>query len=645
MKNSILILLLFFLGVPVTTQEHTYFDPENHLCACSKQAAFTKFGTELKSSGLEMDQKYHRFQWFIDPAVLYISGVVTSVHEMQTDSDQLTFDLSTALTVDSVIYHNLPVPFIHSANVLTIQLPQAVAAGVIDSVSIFYQGSPVPGVGFGSFAQGFHDGIPIIWTLSQPYGCSDWWPCKNGLTDKIDSIDIFVSSPLPYRTATNGLLVNEWVENGIRTCHWKHRYPIVPYLVAIAVSDYAIYSDWVPFENDSIEVLNYVFPGQQANIQTQTPGLIPIMELFNELLGPYPFILEKYGHAQFGRGGGMEHQTMSFMGSFGHELMAHELAHSWFGNKITLGSWEDIWVNEGFATYLTGITYEHMFDGYYWPFWKQQNISFVTSQPGGSVHVDDTTSVWRIFNARLSYSKGALILHQLRWIIGDEYFYTALNNILSHPEHAYGFIRTTEVIEFFEQASQRDLGWYFDQWYYGQGYPTYMIHYITSTGTEATITVHQERSHPSVGFFTLPVPIRLTAPGFDTLLVLDNTFNGQSFTVDPGFIPQNIVFDPDLWLITSNNQVVFGTDNLPTNDRIRIFPNPAHDRVYIEASETIDEIRVFSPDGRIAGIYSPARAYDKLYQISTQGLNPGLWIVQIRIGENILKQKLTISGK
>jgi aminopeptidase N len=87
----------------------------------------------------------------------------------------------------------------------------------------------------------------------------------------------------------------------------------------------------------------------------------------------------------------MEHQTMSFMGSFGHELMAHELAHSWFGNKITTASWEDIWINEGFATYLTGLTYEHLFDGYYWPFWKKQNISWVTSQPGGSVHVDDTT--------------------------------------------------------------------------------------------------------------------------------------------------------------------------------------------------------------------------------------------------------------
>jgi len=645
MKSIALTLLYVFLFASVIAQDHMYFDPENNLCACSKQSSYTKLGKGLKSSGLETDQKYHRFEWFIDPAVLYISGAVTSVHEMKTDSDQITFDLSSALNLDSVIYHGYPLTFSHSANVLAIQLPQTIAAGTIDSVSIFYQGVPASGTGFGSFTQGFHAGIPIIWTLSEPYGCSDWWPCKNGLTDKIDSIDVIVSSPLPHRTASNGLLVNEWVENGIRTCHWKHRYPIVPYLVAIAVTDYAIYSDWAPFENDSIEVLNYVFPSQQGNIQTLTPGLIPVMELFNELLEPYPFILEKYGHAQFGWGGGMEHQTMSFMGSFGHEIMAHELAHSWFGNKITLGSWEDIWINEGFATYLTGITYEHLFEGFYWPYWKQQNINFVTSQPGGSVHVDDTTSVSRIFNSRLSYSKGALILHQLRWIIGDEAFYAAIHNILSHPDHAYGFIRTTDVIEFFEQASQRDLGWYFDQWYYGQGYPTYLIQYLTSTGTEATITLYQNQSHPSVSFFTLPVPIRLTAPGYDTLLVFDNTFNGQSFTVDPGFIPQNIIFDPDYWLITRNNQIVIGIENPSADEHMRIFPNPAAGRVYIEAGEPIDEIRIFSLDGRLAEIQAPALAFGNLYEISTHGLHPGMWIVWVRSGENIIKQKLSITRK
>jgi aminopeptidase N len=439
------------------------------------------------------------------------------------------------------------------------------------------------------------------------------------------------------------MLVNEWVEDGFRTCHWRHRYPIVPYLIAISVTDYAIYSDWVPFENDSIEVLNYVFPSQLGVVQGQTPNLIPIMQLFNDLFEPYPFILERYGHAQFGWGGGMEHQTMSFMGNFGHELMAHELAHSWFGNKITLGSWEDIWINEGFATYFTGLTYEHMFDGFYWMPWKQQNINWVTSQPGGSVYVDDTTSVSRIFNSRLSYSKGALILHTLRWIIGDEPFYQAIQNILAHPDHAYGFIRTTDVIEFFEQASGHDLTYYFDQWYYGQGYPSYIIQYQTFAESQATVTLHQSQSHSSVDFFSLPVPIRLSGQGNDTIIVLDNTYNGQSFTVDPGFVPELMVFDPDRWLISRNNQLIIGVEEIEADSQVQVFPNPATDVIFIESQLPVEAVTFIAADGKTSRAKNFHQSHGQLYQVDVKSLDAGLWVVRVQVGEQVVHKKVMIS--
>jgi aminopeptidase N len=637
--TGILLLTGFF---HFATAQHSVFDPGHIGCACHKKSSHLRLEKGLKSSGQELNQYYHRFEWFVDPNVRYIKGSVTSQHVMNVESDMLSFDLSSALSVDSVIYHGNHTGFQHSNDVLTITLPASVPAGATDSVSIFYQGVPPVGSGFGSFVQGSHAGIPILWTLSQPYGCSDWWPCKNGLTDKIDSIDIIVTSPLPHRTASNGLLVNEWVENGHRTCHWRHRYPIVPYLIAIAVTDYAIYSDWVPHNNDSIEVLNYVFPGQLETVHNQTPGLIPIMQLFNELLEPYPFILERYGHAQFGWGGGMEHQTMSFMGNFGHELMAHELAHSWFGNKITTGSWEDIWVNEGFATYLTGLTYEHMFDGYYWPIWKELNINSVTSQAGGSVWVDDTTSVSRIFNSRLSYRKGALILHTLRWIIGDDDFFQAMRNMLSHPSHAYGYIRTQDVIGFFEEASGRDLGWYFDQWYYGQGYPTYVVHYDLQSGTQATVTIYQAQSHTSVEFFNLPVPLLLSGEGQDTLLVLDNAHNVQSFEVDPGFIPDSIMFDPEMWLITRNSQVVIGINEPESKNLLKIFPNPAGDLIFIEGADPIEEIVFTGTGGEVVRAKKFRKNSGWLYMAETSQLSAGLWIVQVQTGQRVVHKKLVI---
>jgi hypothetical protein len=634
--------LLFVLSATVIAQDFLS-GSDNIGCSCAKNITHARLGLGMKSSGLEMDQKFNSFEWFIDPAVRYIKGAVTSVHVMNIEASEISFDLSPALTVDSVIYHEQLVNFQHLDDVLLITLPQQVPVGVLDSVSIFYQGVPATGSGFGSFMQGSHDGIPIIWTLSQPYGCSDWWPCKNGLTDKIDSIDIIVTSPLPHRTASNGMLAGEWVENGLRSCHWRHRYPIVPYLIAVSVTDYAIYSDYVPHGNDSIEVLNYVYPGQLGSVQAQTPNLIPVMQLFNDLFEPYPFILERYGHAQFGWGGGMEHQTMSFMGGFGHDLMAHELAHSWFGNKITTGSWEDIWINEGFATYFTGLTYEHMFGGTQWPIWKQQNINNVTSQPGGSVRVDDTTSVSRIFNGRLSYRKGALILHTLRWIIGDEDFFQAIRNMLSHPDYAYGYIRTPEVISFFEQASGKNLDYYFDQWYYGQGYPMYVVQYDVDYGTQATITLFQGQSHPSVEFFKLPLPLMLKGQDKDTLLVLDNTHNMQSFQVDPGFLPDSIIFDPEMWLITRNNQVVIGIEKPDANSPLRIFPNPAGEFIFIESPEPVEEVVFITTGGKAVLTTNFRQNFGQLYQIDSSPLSAGLWIVKVKTSQGIVHKKLVIA--
>src|SRR5690554_5035294 len=525
------------------------------------------------------DLIYQRMEWQLDPGIRYIKGKITSyVKSLVLDLEYVEFDLDSTMTIDSIKHQENYLTFVREGDKFFIQLPGRLAVGEIDSVVVYYQGEPASS-GFGSFTQSTHgiENTPVIWTLSEPYGALEWWPCKQSLTDKIDSIDVIVTTPEPYRTASNGVLVSETVADTLRTMHWKHRHPITTYLVAIAVTNYVDYSDFAELDDGrKIEILNYVYPDYLEAAKTFTPVTVDVMKFFNELIGEYPFSDEKYGHAQFGWGGGMEHQTMSFMGSFGFELIAHELAHQWFGNYITLGSWQHIWLNEGFATYLTGLAVEDYYGSTEFMRWKQRNLSSITSLPGGSVFVEDTTNISQIFSSRLSYAKGGYLLHMLRWVLGDESFFRGIKNYLNDSEIANGFAQHDQLIAHFEAAADTNLTEFFYDWYYGEGYPVYDLQF-KSDNTQTEILLSQTPSHSSVDFFEMPVPVRVYSAGrkdsADYRLV--HMTNDQLFVINPGFRVADIVIDPERWLISVAGDITSASATKDYND-IKIFPNPFH---------------------------------------------------------------------
>ena len=531
------------------------------------------------------DLKYHRLEWMVDPAVRYIEGVVTSYFvPKEANFQQMHFELSDSLTVSEVRYREQAVSFARMGDdLLRIELPAVLPAGQLDSISVSYQGIP-PETDFGSFALERHDAVPVLWTLSEPYGAKDWWPCKQDLNDKIDSIDVLVRTPGQYRVASNGVLVNEITDGEEKIYHWRHRHPIPAYLIAIGVTNYAVFSDFVPVENgDSIEVLNYVYPEDGKQIKAQVKSMIAIMQLFSDLFGLYPFADEKYGHAQFGWSGGMEHQTMSFMGAWTFSLQAHELAHQWFGNKVTCGSWEDIWLNEGFATYLEGLTYEYGLGDQEWHNWLEIRRLISTLRPDGSVWVFDTTDVDRIFDGRLSYSKGAMLLHMLRWKLGDEPFFQALRNYLDDPRLAYGYARTQDLKAHLEAQSGQDLTEFFKDWFYGEGYPSYTVHWEYKSGSTYQVQIFQSTSHPSVDFFEMPVPILFRGQGQESLQVFDHRFSGQIFERELPFTLEEVIFDPDLWILSRDNvvenQVVAAKEIEAWRRSLCLYPNPARDQI------------------------------------------------------------------
>ncbi len=591
------------------------------------------------------DLKYHRLEWTVDPAQSYISGVVTSYFEAGTNGFQeINFDLVKVLTVSSVLHQGQPLNFIqHDDDRLQIFLPAPLAAGQLDSVTIVYAGAP-PSTGFGSFNTSTHAGVPLLWTLSEPYGARDWWPCKQDLNDKIDSIDVYVRTPSAYRAASNGLLMSETLDGTQKVYHWKHRYPIPAYLIAIGVTNYAVYSDFVPVPNSNpIEVLNYVYPENLAIAQTGTAANTQVMELFNQLFGLYPFANEKYGHAQFGWGGGMEHQTMTFVSGWSFGLLAHELAHQWFGDKVTCGSWEDIWLNEGFATYLTGLTYEHGLGGQTWRNWLQSTINHVTSAPDGSVWVNDTTSVSRIFSSRLTYSKGAMLLHMLRWKLGDAAFFQGIRNYHNDPEMAYGYARTEKLKIHLQNASQQYLGPFLQDWFYGQGYPTYQVQWGQGGSGTVYLSIGQTTSHPSVDFYEMPVAIRFAGAGGDTTVVFDHLYSGQSFSAALPFEVETVVFDPDLWIVSANNtvtEVAVATEEAELlRQSLHIFPNPVQDEVNIafDRNQLPDAIVLYDAQGRRLQTIVPQQ---NPVSIVVKDFPSGLYVLEIRMGSAVVREKV-----
>jgi aminopeptidase N len=302
------------------------------------------------------------------------------------------------------------------------------------------------------------------------------------------------------------------------------------------------------------------------------------MQLYDTLFGVYPFQNEKYGHAQFNWGGGMEHQTITFVSGFDFDLISHELGHHWFGDKVTCNSWHDIWLNEGFATYLAMLCYEHIIPGQ-WLLLKQGNVSYITSIPDGSVYCPDTSDVNRIFDGRLSYTKGGMILNQLRWVIGDSAFFAGCNNYLTDAACAYGFASTDQFRQHMEAACGQNLSYYFDDWYTGEGYPSYHIDW-THNGGAIDLVINQTQSHSSVSFFELPVPIEFTDGIHDTIVRFDNTFNGQAFTANLPFTPTAANLDPNYELITANN-LMTGISEYDLESKMEVFPNPTTNSVAI----------------------------------------------------------------
>lgn len=616
-----------------------------------------------------IDVIYYKLDLKITYESSLIEGEVTVTAKSITDGlISFYLDLTKSLTVDSVLSDKNKLSITHSSNdKLQINLINTYNAGQKFSVVVYYHGKP-PQTGFGSFIFNFHDNQPIVWTLSEPYGAKDWWPCKDTPADKADSSDVWVTCSDFYTVVSNGNLETV-IDNGndTKSWKWKNKYPIAQYLISIAMTNYVEYKDYFHYSpKDSMLVVHYIFPEKYNTSIEQVKKTIDMLQIYSDIFGPYPWLDEKYGHAQFGWGGGMEHQTVASVGSFGEELVAHELAHQWYGDKITCKDWQNIWLNEGFATYAVALYYERKYGSVNHDSYMDDNY-YLSRLANGSIYVQDISSVSEIFNSLRSYAKGAAVLHMLRGVVGDSIFFKIMKNYASDPSVAYGVAVTEDFQSIAERIYGQSLDYFFKEWIYGEYYPTYYIDWnSTNQGNDiylVELNINQvTNTNPS--FFTMPIQIKLFTSKGDTTISIFNDQQNQKFEFNIIGIPNSLQFDPNNWILKSSSiSTDTGVLTFPVNFELKQnFPNPFNPSTKIEYNIPLGfSASPFNEGGIDGGLvslkiynllgsevatlvneYKQAGKYEVEFNPSSFGLTSGVYFYQLKVGNLISTKKMML---
>jgi len=480
----------------------------------------------------------------LDPTLKILTGTaVMTARVVDSQIALLDMHLDDKMTVTQVRAGGLAVPAVHSNDILTVTLDRVYLPGEDVTVAVDYLGNPA-GDYFGWATYGNQ---PLIWTLSEPYGARQWWPCKDLNTDKADSVDVRVTVPDNLIVAGNGLLEPVTSpEPGKSTYHWVERYPIATYLVSLTAHPYLVLHDqYFSAAGDTMPVDYYILPDryQESLSYFVVPDMITA---FAAAFGEYPFVEEKYGHVHFPWGGGMEHQTMTSLiyNVYGDWIVAHELGHQWFGDLVTCADFGHIWLNEGFATW-TEAYWREVTEG---PTGYHDNMALTRYLGPGTIFVENSSSIGAIFDYDLSYRKASWIPHMLRHMLGDEEFFAAVRQYLDTFGH--GSATTEQFQAVMESVSGLDLTAFFQQWIYGAYYPIYEYSYDWwPAGSGYNVTLRVEQTQSQAGLFTMPLDVRVYTDGGPRTFVIQNSQEVEfySFQVDDAVTA--VALDPDQWVL------------------------------------------------------------------------------------------------
>lgn len=558
------------------------------------------------------DTKHLGLKISVLPKSRFITAMCSYTVQTTQNSDTFAIEFKQTMSLDSAYVNNSKIAFTRKDDHIYIPLNPVVSPGALLNVSFYYHGDVAAGFYAGTDA----NGLDYTASLSESFQAREWFPAKQFLNDKIDSTDIWIITSANCKAGSNGLLKDVIdLPNNMKQFHWSCHYPLSYYMPSVAVGNYMDYRNYAKpaaIYPDSILVQTLLFNNADYfnSVKIQIDKTPRFIEKMSELFGIYPFYKEKYGHTQADIGGGMEHATMTTLKNFDEHLVAHELAHQWFGDNVTCAGWRDIWLNESFATYAEVLMQEKLPDLFTTTAAAQMTDldERVMSQTGGSVYVPVANEYdeGRIFDYRLSYAKGATALHNLRFELQSD---TLFFNILKAYQQKFknSFAATNDFEAVAQQVSGKNLTNFFKQRIYGEGYPTYNVTYLKYGTDTLVLNIVQTASMPATTpLFTGFMEYKILSPQGDTIIKLNQTDTNQTFFVFYTKTPKGVEIDPDNWVVNKAGTITEGVSIIPpVPKKVTVYPVPVKDHFSISFPPGLyHTVKIIDADGRIIKNYT-----------------------------------------
>jgi aminopeptidase N len=528
---------------------------------CLARPAFSQPVFPVRDAGEAPSREYHvihyRIEVSFDETARSVSGrTTTTLVPLLPDLSTVEFDAE-QMNIRSVASGARMLHFEVRPKKLAVTLDRPYGPEDTLTLSVVYTCTPARGLYFIQADSSLPDQPRQIWSQGEDMDNHFWFPCYDFPND-FSTSEMIATVQSSYVALSNGRLVDvkEDKAKKTKTFHWSQDIPHASYLISLAAGNYAVLND----RAGDVPLQYYVYPWQTADAKVCFAGTPDMVTWFGRMIG-YKYPWPKYAQVLIRDfiEGGMENISATSLADESTvydararvdesptSLIAHELAHQWWGDALTCRDWRHLWLNESFASYFDPLWHEHAMgrDEFDYMMFNAQRAGIGSDRQAGRKPIVSIGS----YGANI-YPRGASVLHMLRFVLGDRLFWKAMHHYIVKYQHTP--VETNDLKVAIEEATGQNLYWFFDQWVYKAGYPVFDLSYDWSDSAK-TLSMHVRQTQKTdslTGVFRTPVDIELTLPGGVSTHRCNILTGDTTLTFPAAGRPRLVVFDKGNWLL------------------------------------------------------------------------------------------------